>query len=212
MVVSNTLFRVGGAAILLSNKKSVVKKSKFELVDTYRTHLGAQDDAYQSVYQLEDSEGKKGVRLTQDLMRIAEKGLTLNLTYLSTIVLPYDEQLKYVISFLKRKFNPSSALYQPDFKKGIQHFCIHAGGRAIIDGLEKSLQLEERHVAPSRATLYRYGNTSSSSIWYELRYIERSGTLKAGDIVWQIALGSGFKCNSGVWRSLKTVKNRKANN
>ena len=56
---------------------------------------------------------------------------------------------------------------------------------------------------PSRATLYRYGNTSSSSIWYELQFIERSGKLKKGDKVWQIAVGSGFKCNSAVWQRLK---------
>ena len=143
-------------------------------------------------------------------MKIAERGLTLNLSYLGPVVLPYSEQLKYVISVLKKRFGLTDKLYVPDFKKGIQHFCIHAGGRAIIDGLEKTLNLEERHVAPSRSTLYRYGNTSSSSIWYEFRYIERTGTLKAGDIIWQIALGSGFKCNSAIWRSLKTVKNRKA--
>lgn len=210
MLVSNTLFRVGGAAILLSNKKSLAKKSKFLLVDTYRTHLAADDEAYSSVYQEEDSEGKKGVRLSQNLLKIVERGLTMNLNHLGQVVLPIDEQLKYVWSDLKKRLGLSKQLYTPDFKKGVQHFCIHAGGRAIIDGLEKSLSLEERHVAPSRATLYRYGNTSSSSIWYELRYIERSGLLVAGDLVWQIALGSGFKCNSGVWKSLKTVRNLKA--
>jgi 3-ketoacyl-CoA synthase len=105
--------------------------------------------------------------------------------------------------------------YVPDFKKAFQHFCIHAGGRAIIDGLEENLkvnitlhldnlyQLEARHVEPSRATLYRYGNTSSSSIWYELQYIERSGSIKKGDKVFQIALGSGFQCNSAVWKRLR---------
>jgi len=210
MLVSNTLFRMGAAAILLSNKPKEHKRAKFELVDTYRTHLGAEDEAFEAVYQLEDAEGKKGVRLSQSLLKIAEKGLTMNLNYLGKTVLPADEQLKYVLSVLKKKFGWTDKLYQPDFKKGIQHFCIHAGGRAIIDGLEKSLSLEERHVAPSRATLYRYGNTSSSSVWYEMRYIERSGLLVAGDVIWQIALGSGFKCNSGVWRSLKTVKNVKA--
>jgi len=210
MLVSNTLFRVGGAAMLLTNKRSQASRSKYVLVDTFRTHLGASEEAYESIYQLEDHEGFRGVRLTKNLLPIVEKGLTLNLTHLGSIVLPLDEQLKYVFSLLKKKLGLSKQLYTPNFKKAIQHFCIHAGGRAIIDGLEKTLELEEKHVAPSRSTLYRFGNTSSSSIWYEFRYIERTGTVEAGDKIWQIALGSGFKCNSAVWRALKTIKNRKA--
>ena len=55
--------------------------------------------------------------------------------------------------------------YVPDFKRGIDHFCIHAGGRAVIDGIVKNLNLLDRHEAPSRHALYTYGNTSSSSIW-----------------------------------------------
>jgi hypothetical protein len=47
-----------------------------------------------------------------------------------------------------------------------------AGGRAVIDGIEQNLGLERWRTAPSRATLYHWGNTSSSSVWYELRYCE----------------------------------------
>ena len=42
--------------------------------------------------------------------------------------------------------------------------CVCA---AVIDALEENLQLSARHVEPSRATLRDYGNTSSSSIWYD---------------------------------------------
>ena len=49
---------------------------------------------------------------------------------------------------------------------GIDHFCIHAGGRGVIDGIEKNLALQDHHTEPSRATLRDYGNTSSSSIWF----------------------------------------------
>ena len=72
--------------------------------------------------------------------------------------------------------------------------------------MEENLKLSKEDVLPSRATLYRYGNTSSSSVWYELNYIEQKGDMKRGDKTWQIAFGSGLKCNTAVWRALRTIR------
>lgn len=55
-------------------------------------------------------------------------------------------------------------------------------------------------------TLYRFGNTSSSSLYYELAYAEAKGRIRRRDRLWQIAFGSGFKCNSAVWKALRTIK------
>ncbi len=63
--------------------------------------------------------------------------------------------------------------YVPDFKKAVSHICIHAGGRAVIDAIQAGLKLSEDDVAASRAMLKRYGNTSSSSVWYEFRHVEQ---------------------------------------
>ena len=41
------------------------------------------------------------------------------------------------------------------------------GGRAVIDEIEKQLVLGRSVVEPSRASLFRFGNVSSSSIWCE---------------------------------------------
>jgi len=46
--------------------------------------------------------------------------------------------------------------YIPDFTKAFQHFCIHAGGRAVVDALEQNLQLDTKHLVASRAVLSRY--------------------------------------------------------
>jgi hypothetical protein len=40
-----------------------------------------------------------------------------------------------------------------------------SGGRAVIDEIEKQLALGRSAAEPSRASLFRYGNVSSSSIW-----------------------------------------------
>ncbi|KAF7841400.1 3-ketoacyl-CoA synthase 11-like [Senna tora] len=102
--------------------------------------------------------------------------------------------------------------YIPNFKLAFEHFCIHAGGRAVLDELEKNLELSDWHMEPSRMTLYRFGNTSSSSLWYELAYTEAKGRVRKGDRTWKIAFGSGFKCNSAVWRAMRKIDPAKEKN
>lgn len=56
-------------------------------------------------------------------------------------------------------------------------------------------------IEASRMALHRFGNTSSGSIWYELAYIEAKCKVKKENRMWQIAFGSGFKCNNAVWKA-----------
>ncbi|KAK4351968.1 hypothetical protein RND71_027486 [Anisodus tanguticus] len=207
MLIPNCLFRVGGAAILLSNKSVDRRRAKYKLVHVVRTHRGADDKAFRCVYQEQDDAGKTGVSLSKDLMAIAGGALKTNITTLGPLVLPISEQLLFFATLIIKKiFNKHVKPYIPDFKLAFDHFCIHAGGRAVIDELEKNLQLTQVHVEASRMTLHRFGNTSSSSIWYELAYTEAKGRMRKGYKVWQIAFGSGFKCNSAVWQALRNVK------
>lgn len=207
MLIPNCLFRVGGAAVLLSNRRSDRRRAKYRLVHVVRTHKGADDNAFRCVYQEQDEVGKVGVSLSKDLMAIAGGALKTNITTLGPLVLPISEQLLFFATLVAKKlFNAKVKPYIPDFKLAFDHFCIHAGGRAVIDELEKNLQLSPVHVEASRMTLHRFGNTSSSSIWYELAYIEAKGRIRRGHRIWQIAFGSGFKCNSAVWEALCNVK------
>ncbi|XP_004497096.1 3-ketoacyl-CoA synthase 6 [Cicer arietinum] len=207
MLLPNCLFRMGGAAILLSNRGSESKRAKYRLVHVVRTHKGGDDKAFRCVFEEEDKEGKVGISLSKDLMAIAGEALKSNITTMGPLVLPASEQLLFLLTLIGRKiFNPKWKPYIPDFKQAFEHFCIHAGGRAVIDELQKNLQLSAEHVEASRMTLHRFGNTSSSSLWYELNYIESKGRMKKGDRVWQIAFGSGFKCNSAVWKCNRTIK------
>ncbi|ESR33313.1 hypothetical protein CICLE_v10004792mg [Citrus x clementina] len=206
MLLTNCLFRLGGAAILLSNRSSDRRRSKYELVHTLRTHKGGDDRSYNCVSQQEDESKRIGVKISKDLMAVAGEALKTNITTLGPLVLPMSEQLLFTATLVARKiFKMKIKPYIPDFKLAFEHFCIHAGGRAVLDEVEKHLKLNEWVMEPSRMTLYRFGNTSSSCLWYELAYFEAKGRIRKGDKTWQIAFGSGFKCNSAVWRALKTI-------
>ncbi|KAA8530565.1 hypothetical protein F0562_005274 [Nyssa sinensis] len=181
MLLPNCLFRMGGAAILLSNKRRDRNRAKYRLVHVVRTHKGGDDKAYRCVYEEEDPQGKVGISLSKDLMIIAGEALKSNITTIGPLVLPASEQLLFLFTLIGRKiFNPKWKPYIPDFKQAFEHFCIHAGGRAVIDELQKNLQLSAEHVEASRMTLHRFGNTSSSSLWYEMSYIEAKGRMKKG--------------------------------
>ncbi|QHO43699.1 3-ketoacyl-CoA synthase [Arachis hypogaea] len=202
-LVSNYLFRVGGAAILLFNKRSDWRWSKYQLFHTVRTNKASEDKSFSCVTQEDDANGKVGVTLSKDFMTIAEDALKSNITTLGPLVLSTSEQLLFFATLVSKKLLKMKVkTYIPDFKLAFEHFCIHAGGRAVLDELEKNLQLSPWHMEPSRMTLYRFGNTSSSSLWYELAYTEAKGRVKKGDRVWQIVFGSEFKCNSAVWKAL----------
>ncbi|KAL5572193.1 hypothetical protein UlMin_021790 [Ulmus minor] len=209
MLLCNCIFRMGGAAVLLSNKSRDRSRSKYQLSHTVRTHKGADDKNYNCVYQREDEKGTIGVSLARELMEVAGDALKTNITTLGPLVLPFSEQFLFFLTLLRKKlFNSKVKPYIPDFKLAFEHFCIHAGGRAVLDELQKNLQLSDWHMEPSRMTLHRFGNTSSSSLWYELAYTEAKGRVGKGDRVWQIAFGSGFKCNSAVWKALRNVPER----
>jgi len=118
-----------------------------------------------------------GVRLNKDLIAVGAKALRMNMTDLGPLVLPLSEQLTYAANAALRQavklYKPLGAAvpqewlkpYTPDFRKAFDFFCIHTGGRGIIDGLEKEMHLTRGQVEPSRASLYRFGNTSSTSVW-----------------------------------------------
>ncbi|XP_068640296.1 3-ketoacyl-CoA synthase 5-like [Aristolochia californica] len=207
MLVTNCLFRMGGAALIISNRSSDRRRAKYRLNHVIRTHLGADDRAYDCVQQLDDEQGYIGFALSKDLPFIAGEALRANITALGPLVLPISEKLMFVLNLLRRKLfdDPKFKPYIPNFKRAFDHFCIHAGGRAVIDDLQKSLRLSAEDVEASRMTLYRFGNTSSSSPWYSLGYTEAKGRMQKGDRVWQIALGSGFKCSSAVWTCNRTI-------
>eukprot|EP01018_Ginkgo_biloba_P030009 Gb_32625 [translate_table: standard] len=203
MLVTNCLFRVGCAAVILSNNPRDRCRAKSELVHSVRTHIGANDKAYRAAFQEEDEDGNLGIALKKDLIPVAGEGLRTHIRSLGPLVLPYLEQLFFLLSLVGRKvFKMDIKPYTPDFTLAFEHFCIHTGGKAVINEISRFLRLNDYLLEPARMVLQRFGNTSSSLVFYELAYMEAQNRIKKGDRIWMIAFGTGFKCNSIVWKAL----------
>ena len=276
MLVSNALFRCGGAALLLTNRwsdrwltgGSTGGGCRFVLRWTSRTHMGWDDASYRCVYQMEDEYGHRGVRLGKDLMAVAARALRVHVASIAHRLLPWGEIVKYVAFFLLRlvalrllskpanrttstddthdgsaagdeamdaplpRTRPSlsasllsSLHYTPSFSSSTVHPCVHAGGSGVLVAIQAALRLTDADMAVSRAVLWRYGNVSSASVFYELHLVDasrrkrQSGTgmkgigegenvpeggrlLRRGDCVWLLAFGSGFKVNSALFEAL----------
>lgn len=60
----------------------------------------------------------------------------------------------HAIHHSDKLLTPITRRYMPSFKSAIDHFCIHAGGRAVLDGIEKNLRLDPSNMLPSRTVLH----------------------------------------------------------
>ncbi|CAI9759190.1 unnamed protein product [Fraxinus pennsylvanica] len=211
MILTNCLFRSGGCAILLTNKVALKEKAMFKLKCLVRTHHGAKDESYDCCKQKEDDQGYEGVHLGKNLPKAATRAFVDNLKEIAPKILPVRELLRFTLLTLIRKmtqkYNKTGAAARPviNFKTGIDHFCLHTGGKAVIDAVAQNLNLSEYDIEPARMTLHRFGNTSASSIWYVLAYMQAKKRLKKGNKVFMISFGAGFKCNSCLWEVMRDL-------
>ncbi|CAN4093681.1 unnamed protein product [Withania somnifera] len=194
-LLSNYIFRVGGVALLLSNKPSDQNTSKYELIHTIRSQTANIDQSYNCIFMEEDDDqGHRGITINKDLLYAAMETIRSNLSIVAPLVLPVSEKFRYFMHVTLPCFRMKSDVepYNPDFSKSIDHFFPHVGEKPVDEQIEAS-----------RMTLYRVGNTSSSLIWYQVAYAEAKGRVKKGDALWKIAFGSGFKCSSVIWRVIR---------
>ncbi|KAI7728871.1 hypothetical protein M8C21_029786 [Ambrosia artemisiifolia] len=201
-ILSNCFFRLGGAAILLSNRPCDHKHSKYQLLHSIHTNTSSSDLCYQSVFREEDEAGIVAITTNKQLVSSAITTIEQNMITLGHLILPMQEKVLYIARKLLPLFFKAQI---PNFTSVVDHFLPHVGGKGLLDELQKTLGFSKDSMEASRMTLFRYGNTSSSSIWYELAYVEAKGRVRRGNRVWQLAFGSGFKCQSVIWRAMKTV-------
>jgi predicted naringenin-chalcone synthase len=76
------------------------------------------------------------------------------------------------------------------FAAGVpRHLAIHAGGRSILDAVERALLLPSKALAASRAVLADCGNMSSATVLFVIERLLRTGVEGAG---MALAFGPGL--------------------
>ncbi|XP_016176884.1 3-ketoacyl-CoA synthase 19 [Arachis ipaensis] len=233
MMLSNCLLRSSGCSMLFTNKPSMKNRAILKLKHMQRTQYGADDEAYSCCIQVEDEQGHAGFRLTKSLVKSAALALTVNLQEMAPKILPLWERVRFFLVCVRKSIKKGETLRVLEillgnknktkkgslmnnvlgggglnFKAGIEHFCVHPGGRAVIDGVGKGMRLNEYDLEPARMALHRWGNTSAGGLWYVLGYMEAKKRLKKGDRILMISLGAGFKCNNCVWEVMKDLSDQ----
>ena len=84
----------------------------------------------------------------------------------------------------------------------IKLWALHPGGRAILDALQKGLNLSEEKMIHSRNVLREYGNMSSASILFVLKEILNSGDLMRDDLCCAVAFGPGLTMEIAVLKGV----------
>lgn len=112
------------------------------------------------MFQRPDEDGVVGVELKKDLLKVATASLIMNMTRMGPLVLPISEKIFFAINQIAKSVFGKHAVknYTPDFRRAFDHFCMHAGGRAVIEGLAEQLKLPKDKSAPNANTLKWYGS------------------------------------------------------
>lgn len=95
-----------------------------------------------------------GVELGRNIVKVCGRALEMNMTNMGPAVLPFSEKFFYALNVLARYIlGKQVQKYTPDFRTAFDHFCLHAGGRAVVEGLSKTLCLSEKESSPTFNTL-----------------------------------------------------------
>lgn len=169
-ILANMIFADGCAAVLFSNRKFYETKSALKIMDT-------------SSFLLDNSADYMG-------WKIGNNGFEMMLS--SELPKIIFEQAIPALKTILNKINLSI--------NDINHWALHPGGRAILDSLEKGLNISAEQMYPSRKILRDFGNMSSASVLFVLKEILNSHSIKKDELCCAVAFGPGLTMEVALFR------------
>ena len=103
----------------------------------------------------------------------------------------------------ERQRNDTAGLLRGQKPADFALWAVHAGGRTILDAVERALELGPEALQPSREVLRRFGNMSSATLMFVLRDMLARGTERPeGSNGLAMAFGPGLAAESFRFRLL----------
>lgn len=171
-ILSNVIFSDGCAAALFSRSLNFRDKAKFELTAAFSHSF--ENSSEMMAWKI----GNNGFEMTlsQELPQII-----------------YDKAVPALLNILH-----NAGIKKEDVK----YWALHPGGRAILDSLQKGLQLTDHQVRHSRCVLKEFGNMSSPTILYVIKEILNEEDLQPGGIMCAVAFGPGLTMEVALLRAV----------
>jgi predicted naringenin-chalcone synthase len=150
-----------------------------------------------------DEHPGKGLRLKQFYSEIVPKG-QLDMTWALSSTGFRMTLTPYVTDIIGTDF---AALVQNALEKGgiekkdISHWCIHPGGKNILNAIYKSLAFTNGHLDHSYAVLQQYGNMSSATLLFVLKRMLEEQPDSRPNCIFGAAFGPGLTMETFIAES-----------
>ncbi|PLX99515.1 MAG: type III polyketide synthase [Desulfuromonas sp.] len=167
-LLANSLFADGAAAAIVSTREPQTGQSCYRLGEFHSTLI---------------TSGQADMAWT-----IGDLGFDIALSsYVPKIIgANIEEAIKPVLA--SRQFNLAD----------VGTWAVHPGGKAIVDKVVESLDLDQSQVTASRHVLRQYGNMSSATILFVLKEILQRDSGEAHENVCAMAFGPGLTVEMGL--------------
>jgi predicted naringenin-chalcone synthase len=141
-----------------------------------------------------DTNNSKGIRLKNFYSEILSKGKKDMAWELSSSGFLMTLS-NYVPDLLEEDFATftETALQQSDLTlNDVTHWCIHPGGKRILEAVEKSLDINKEQLEQSYQTLQQFGNMSSATILFVLEKMMSDIDYNESNTIFSAGFGPGL--------------------
>ena len=149
-MITNALFRAGGAAALFTNRRDLKSRAKYRLLHQERVHTGASDVAFKAMYHGLDEEGHPGIALTKYIPPEASKAIAKVLRVVTPRLLTASQKLDFTKHHLKKVLGGSGGKKAEGKKKEQVAAAATAAAAAAAATEEKKEERKDPYAPPPK--------------------------------------------------------------